>query len=94
MHIADHPDEIENAKTMSGYRNLDDKTGGFKPGELIILAARPSMGKTAFSLNLVLNAALGQRKSVAFFSLEMSSQQIVDRLLSTDADIPLSNINK
>lgn len=52
------------------------------------------MGKTAFSLNLVLNAALGQKKSVAFFSLEMSSQQIVDRLLSTDTNIPLSNIAK
>ncbi len=94
MHIADHPHEIENAKTMSGYKNLDDKSGWFKPWELIILAARPSMGKTAFSLNLLLNAALGQRKSVAFFSLEMSSQQLVDRLLSADTDIPLSNISK
>jgi len=92
--MADHPEEIENSKTMSGYHTLDELSGGFKPGEVIILAARPSMGKTAFSLNLLLNAALGQRKSVAFFSLEMSSQSIVDRLLSTETSIPMSNITK
>ncbi|MBP7007155.1 hypothetical protein KBB05_00050 [Patescibacteria group bacterium] len=61
---------------------------------MIILAARPSMGKTAFSLNLVLNAALGQNKSVAFFSLEMSSQSIIDRLISTETMIAMSNISK
>lgn len=94
MYIADHPDEIENGKTMSWYPNLDHITGGFKPWELIILAARPSMGKTAFSLNLLLNAALSQRKSVAFFSLEMSSQSIIDRLLSAETMIPMSNISK
>lgn len=94
MYIADHPDEVEKGKTMSGYPNLDKITGGFKPWELIILAARPSMGKTAFSLNLVLNAALGQNKSVAFFSLEMSSQSIIDRLISTETMIAMSNISK
>lgn len=57
--------------------------GGFKPGELIILAARPAMGKTALSLNLISNAALEQKKAVAFFSLEMTKELIADRLLST-----------
>lgn len=94
MHIADHPEEIENKKTLSWYRNLDEITGWFKPWEVVILAARPSMGKTAFSLNLLLNASLGQRKSIAFFSLEMSAQSIVDRLLSTETGIPMSNITK
>jgi len=94
MYIADHPEEVEHAKTMSGYPSLDKVTSGFKPGELIILAARPSMGKTAFSLNLLLNAAIGQKKSVVFFSLEMTSQSIVDRMLSTEAGISMSNIQK
>ena len=47
---------------MSGYRGIDDMLTGFKPGELIILAARPSMGKTAFSLNLLTDIALNQKK--------------------------------
>lgn len=94
MYIADHPDEIEHAKTMSGYPSLDKVTAWFKPGELIILAARPSMGKTAFSLNLLLNAAIEQRKYVAFFSLEMSSQSIIDRMLSTETGIAMWNIQR
>lgn len=94
MYIADHPEEIEHAKTMSWYPSLDKVTSWFKPGELIILAARPSMGKTAFSLNLLLNAAIWQKKSVVFFSLEMTSQSIVDRMLSTEAGISMSNIQK
>lgn len=94
MYMADHPEEMEGNKTLSGYNSLDKITGGFKAGEIIILAARPSMGKTAFSLNLLLNAALGQKKSIAFFSLEMSSQSIVDRLLSTETGIPMTNITK
>jgi replicative DNA helicase len=52
------------------------------------------MGKTAFSLNLAINAALKQRKSIAIFSLEMSSEQIVDRILSAVSEIPLYKIHK
>jgi replicative DNA helicase len=66
---------------------LDEMTNGFKPGELIVIAARPAMGKTAFALNILLNAALKNKKSVAFFSLEMGSEQIADRLLSNVAQI-------
>ena len=67
---------------------------GFKPGELIILAARPSMGKTAFAINLLTNIAVQQKKSVAIFSLEMGADQIVDRVLSTIAEIPMYKITK
>lgn len=52
------------------------------------------MGKTAFSLNLMLNAAIGQKKSVAFFSLEMSSMSLIDRLLSAQTGIAMGNITK
>ena len=68
--------------------------GGFKAGELMILAARPSMGKTALALNLILNAALDQHKSVAFFSLEMTKELIADRLLSTASSIPMGKISR
>lgn len=68
--------------------------GGFKPAELIILAARPSMGKTAFALNILKNMAVDQKKSVALFSLEMSSEQIADRVLSMVSGIPMWKITK
>jgi len=58
------------------------------------VAARPSMGKTAFSLNILIHAALEQKKTIAFFSLEMSSDQIVDRILSTIAGVPMYKISK
>ncbi len=60
----------------------------------MILAARPAMGKTALSLNLILNAALDQNKSVAFFSLEMTKELIADRLLSTTSGIPMGKITR
>lgn len=89
MEYTDNPEKFEAQKVMSGYSGIDDMLTGFKPGELIILAARPSMGKTAFSLNLLSNVALKQSKSVAFFSLEMSADSIVNRILSEVAQIPM-----
>jgi len=71
----------------TGFGGIDSLLGGFQPSDLVILAARPSMGKTAFSLSLALNAAIAAKKSVAFFSLEMSSQQLMDRLLSMQAKV-------
>jgi len=68
--------------------------GGFKPAELIILASRPSMGKTAFALNVLRNMAVDQKKNVALFSLEMSSDQIADRILSMVSGIPMWKITK
>lgn len=94
MDLVDNPEKINEHKIMSGYAKLDDYTNGFKPWELIVLAARPAMGKTAFALNILLNAALKHDKSVAFFSLEMGSEQIVDRLLSAVSEIHMSRMQK
>jgi len=94
MEIVDNPELLEAWKVMSTFPALDDMLAGFKPGELIILAARPAMGKTALSLNLIINAALEQKKAVAFFSLEMTKELIADRLLSTVSGIPMYKISK
>lgn len=67
----------------TGFRALDRVLGGLQPSDLIILAARPSMGKTAFVLNIAEHAAVQEGKVVGFFSLEMSKEQLVDRLLSS-----------
>jgi len=71
----------------SGFRGLDRITAGFQAGELIIVAARPSMGKTALCLNIAMNAAKEAGKTVAIFSLEMSNEQLVQRLVSSEAKI-------
>ena len=80
----------------SGYKGLDALTSGWQKTDLIILAARPAVGKTAFCLNLALNAALNPGKPfpVAFFSLEMGAGQIVKRLLSCITDVKLENITR
>ncbi|MGZ6250795.1 MAG: replicative DNA helicase [Candidatus Chromulinivorax sp.] len=70
----------------SSFEQLDNMTSGFQKGDLIILAARPSMGKTAFALNLAVNAAKN-KMSIGFFSLEMSAEQLTLRLLSTESGI-------
>jgi replicative DNA helicase len=74
----------------TGFKELDEKTGGLQPGELIILAARPSMGKTALALNIARNAAVIHHKKAAVFSLEMTAQALVLRLLSSEAEIDAS----
>lgn len=71
----------------SGYRDLDNLTAGFQKSDLIILAARPSMGKTSFALNLAENAAIDEKIPVGIFSLEMSKDQLVDRLLASQAGV-------
>ncbi len=71
----------------TGYKLLDQKTGGFKPGQLIIIAARPAMGKTAFSLNIARNVAKNLEKGVAFFSLEMAEEEIAQRFLFMESKI-------
>lgn len=71
----------------SGFKDLDNLTAGFQKSDLIILAARPSMGKTSFVLNLAENAAIDEKVPVAIFSLEMSKDQLVDRLLSSQAGV-------
>ncbi|MEB2817452.1 replicative DNA helicase [Campylobacter upsaliensis] len=75
----------------SGFSELDDKTKGFKGGELIIVAARPGMGKTTLCLNFIDNV-LRQNKGVVMFSLEMPGIQIMQRLLASKTSIPLQKI--
>ncbi|MCQ2506616.1 MAG: replicative DNA helicase [Lachnospiraceae bacterium] len=76
----------------SGLRELDSKTAGFQNSDFILLAARPAMGKTALALNFALNIALDSQKSVAFFSLEMSREQLANRLLAMNSGLNLKNM--
>jgi replicative DNA helicase len=76
----------------SGFSNLDLLTQGFQKSELIVLAARPSMGKTALSLNIALNAIKVSKLPVIFFSLEMSKEQIMYRILSTETGVPQTRL--
>src|SRR6202045_657622 len=71
----------------TGYSGLDNETAGLQPSELIILAARPSMGKTALALNIAENVALRHREPVAIFSLEMSKESLLLRLLASEARV-------
>ena len=71
----------------TGFPELDQKTSGFQPSDLILIAARPSMGKTAFALNIADHMALREGKSVAIFSLEMSKEQLVNRLFAQEASV-------
>lgn len=98
--IADVVEELKRQKALAGselvgldtgFRFLNDCTKGLKPGELIIIAARPGMGKTAFALNLMMKT-LQSGKGVVFFSLEMPSVQLMYRILSALSSIPLSDI--
>lgn len=76
----------------SGFTELDKMTAGMHPGELTIIAARPSMGKTAFSLNLAQHIALRQKKTVAYFSLEMSKEAVMQRMLAAEARVSMGEI--
>ncbi len=78
----------------SGFVELDRITGGWQPSDLIIVAARPGMGKTAFTLSMARNAAVRTNTPVAIFSLEMSADQLVKRLLSSETSIPGENIRR
>jgi replicative DNA helicase len=76
----------------TGFKDLNKKMNGFQRTDLILIAARPAMGKTAFSLNLVQNAAIKGNASVAVFSLEMSKEQLVQRMLSSQSSVDLKRI--
>lgn len=76
----------------TGFRDWDKLTHGLQRGDLVILAARPAMGKTSFVLNVAVNAALKHQHSVAIFSLEMPAEQLAQRLLSCEARIDLSSL--
>src|SRR5262245_2785119 len=74
----------------TGFRDFDQDTGGLQPGELVIIAARPSMGKTALALNVARNAAVDHGKKVAIFSLEMTKRSLALRLLASEARVDLT----
>ncbi|HXH17437.1 MAG TPA: replicative DNA helicase [Chitinophagales bacterium] len=84
-HIRNHQDSLTGVP--SGFTELDRITGGWQKPDLIIVAARPGMGKTAFVLSVAKNAAVDYGKPVAIFSLEMSSLQLVNRLISSEAEL-------
>lgn len=76
----------------TGFADLDKMTNGLHPAEMIVIAARPSMGKTALAMNIAEHVALVAKKPVAIFSLEMSSQQLVQRLLCSRAKVNLQRV--
>ncbi len=75
-----------------GYKQLDEWTAGLNPSDLIIIAGSPGMGKTAFALNVALHASTQAEKSVAVFSLEMSTEQLIQRMLSIQGRVELSRM--
>ena len=93
----DMVEQLYNRKEMitgipSGFTDLDEKTAGFQPGDLIIIAGRPSMGKTAFALNIAQHVAIDNKEPVGIFSLEMSKEQLVLRMLCSEARVDAQNV--
>ena len=78
----------------TGFKHFDSMTSGLQKSELVIVAARPAMGKTAFALNIALNAAVKHDASVLIFSLEMGKEQLGNRLLSMESRVEMENIKK
>ena len=76
----------------SGYYDIDRLTAGFHENELIIIAARPAMGKTAFAVNLAVNMAMNAKKTVALFNMEMGAEQLISRMLSSVGQIEASKL--
>lgn len=79
----------ETTGVPSGFPELDSKTSGFQPGDMILIAARPSMGKTTFAINIAQYAAIREGKSVVVFSLEMSKEQLAYKILCAEANIDM-----
>jgi replicative DNA helicase len=84
-HLHKTKDELRGVP--SGFPEIDNKLAGFQKSDLIILAARPSMGKTSLALDIARKSAINHKVPVAIFSLEMSSQQLVDRMLSAESQV-------
>jgi replicative DNA helicase len=80
--------------TPSGFPDIDDLTGGFQPGNLIVLAARPSMGKSTLATNIAENAAIDHGKPVALFSLEMSETELAHRFIASQAKVSSDDLRK
>ncbi|MDQ4131492.1 MAG: replicative DNA helicase [Actinomycetota bacterium] len=80
--------------TPSGFREIDDLTGGFQPGNLVVLAARPSMGKSALVTNMAEKASLDHGRAVALFSLEMSETELAQRFIASQASLNGDDLRK
>ena len=78
----------------SGFTTLDRMIGGFRKGQFIVVAARPAMGKTSFALNIAFNASMLYDKKVGIFTLEMSNEELILRLLSSSSEIPMETMVK
>lgn len=89
-HLHEHKDEMRGVST--GFKDLDNLLAGLQKSDLIILAARPSMGKTAFALDIARQAAVQHNTTVGIFSLEMSAQQLVDRMVAAEAKVNSWNL--
>ena len=89
-----HAQSGERTGVTSGFNDVDAYTAGFQRGNLIILAARPAMGKTSLALNMALYAAREEREPVAIFSLEMTKQELIERLISSEAMIDASKLRR
>lgn len=85
-------DDEKYKSVSTGIRELDDTITGLSRSDLILLAARPGMGKTSFALNIMRNAGVQGKKKIAFFSLEMTKEQLVSRLLSTEGMISATKL--
>ncbi len=88
--LHDDPDALTGVST--GFESLDEMTTGLQRSDLVLVAARPSMGKTAFALNLAQHAAVKENKSVAIFSLEMAADQLVTRMLAAQSLVSIGDI--
>jgi len=86
--------DAELTGTASGFRDIDGITGGFQPGNLIVLAARPAMGKSAIVANIAEHVAVKKKQPVAFFSLEMSEVELAQRFIASGARIPGDKLRK
>ncbi len=78
----------------SGYGDLDHLTGGFRPGQFIIIAARPAMGKTSLALNIASHAAVNLKKRVAIFTMEMSADEVIMRMFSSASEVNMDSMLK
>ncbi len=90
--LIDRGQEITGLETH--YKKLDQLTGGLQPSDLIIIAARPSMGKTAFAMNIAENAAVADGKVIGIFSLEMSREALLKRMLASHAQVDSKELNQ
>src|SRR6185503_8272529 len=89
-HLQEHKDEMRGVST--GFKDLDNMLAGFQKSDLIILAARPSVGKTSLALDIARQSAINHKTVVGIFSLEMAAQQLIDRMVAAEAKVNSWNL--